>query len=499
MNKTKKNLIIAAISLAVIIIEVVLLFVLVLPSMKVSKFFKAAEKGQEKEAKRVYRSLSSSGKDKIEDLIEDFATYECNKLINGEIEYGDLSDAFEAISYADDDFDDYLEDAYGKAASIELVNIYEAASQERFANGTSGDYYDLYEDFDDIYYTSSNYNNKDVDQALYDYLNDKYDGFKAGEIEYDEIDAYADTGYSFFSYDTDAFNLADSISDEIYYYSIYSEDYDEAMEYYENGEYMDCYNYCANELYWYFNDTDTTGYMEKFTTLMDDAYETGKTAYPEQIEELAASDKAAARELLAEVTYFYGDDLDTSEVAALCYDDWQNAYVEYLNDMDANLAADMAAGVNVGNFNDSTAINYDDETPNYISLYDFDDNGTPELILTSDGIDYILTYDGSKVILTGCFNIYGLTDGPQIINTPTTISENWDYNKELLTFDGTAWTVDKCVYESYSADKYIVDGAYVDYDEADDVYYEILDYENYDYINTDYISDYVDFIYDYTD
>lgn len=500
MNKTKKNLIITAISLGVIVIDVVLLFVLVIPAIRINSFFKTAEKGKEKETRRIYRSLSSSGKDKAEDLIEDFATYECNRMIKGEIDYSEMSDTFKAIENADEDFDIYLEDAYAKAASCRLVQIYEDVSQELYKNGLTDLFYELYGEFDDIYYDNDNYEAGTVDQALYDYLNDKYSLFKEGIMEYEELDAYADAGYDLFSYDTDAYNLAYDISNELYYYDTYSDDYDEAMAYYDDGEYMDCYDYCEDELYWYFGDDDDgTGFKEKFNDLMNDAYETGKTAYPEQIEELAASDKSAARELLAEVNEFYGDDIDTSSVADLCYEKWQNAYVEYIEDLDANLAADMAAGVNVGNYNDSTAISYEDNKPSYICLNDFDENGVPELVISSYDIDYVLTYNGTKVILTGCIDIYALADDARVVNNPVTISENWEYNRELIKFDGTSWTVEKCAYESYTNDKYIVDGSYVDYDEADDVYYEIQDYNNGDYVSQEYISSYEEYIYGYTD
>ena len=502
MTKTKKNMIIAAVALAIIIIEAILFIVLALPAMNVNRFFKAAEKGKEKDTKEIYRSLSSSSKDKVEDLLEDFATYECNKLINSEIEYEDLSAAFEAIIYVNEEYEEYFDDAYGKAASIKLTDLYEQAATEYIANDESDEFYELWDAFDEIYYSDSrdNYEDKTVDKALYDALNDKYDEFKADALTYDEMDAYTDVAYNFFDYYSDAYELASDISSDLYYYSLYSEAYDEAQEYYDNGEYMDCYNYCDNELYWYFDsDEDTTGFKALFTELKDDAYETGKTAYVEQIEDLAASDKEAARDLLDEVAYFYGDDLDLTEVTAACYEDWQNAYVAYLDDMETNLKAAMEAGVQAGSLNDSTAISYDDNEPEYVALYDFDDNGTPELILSGGDIDYVLTYNGSEVILTGCLNIYGLTDGPQIINTSTTISENWDYSKELLTFDGTSWTVDKSAYLSFTNDKYIVDGSYVDSDTASDAYDDICDYDNYDYISTYYIEDYETFILNYDD
>ena len=83
--KNKKWMTVTITSLILIIIEVVLLFVLILPGKKVNDVFKELENGNGRKADRILDDLSDSAENKVEDHMDDFATYQCNQYLDGNI------------------------------------------------------------------------------------------------------------------------------------------------------------------------------------------------------------------------------------------------------------------------------------------------------------------------------------------------------------------------------------------------------------------------------
>jgi biopolymer transport protein ExbD len=499
--QTKKWKNITIVSLIAIVVEVVLLFVLVAPAIKSNKLFKNIEAGKEKKAVKVYDEMSKSQQKRVRKKLDDFGTYQVNQYIEGKKTYDDIIDSLEVAAELDDDTEDIMEIYIGKAASIELVKLYETAVAEYIKD--DGDLSDLFDECDDKFYDIW-YDLDDTDAAdeeLCDYLNAKYDDYKAGNMDAETMNMYAEVGYYYvFAYSSDAFDLSSDIVSDMYYVRMYEDDLAEAQEYYDNEEYFDCIEACEDELDWYFyDDKDETGYKEKFQALYDDAYETGKTYYLSQAEDLINSgDIDGGKDLLYDIEDVYGDDVDTSSVWELTRGAWMTPYVEFMDNWEENLRSDVASADAIGPYDDPKTLDMDTYLPDEIYLYDIDGNGTPELMLAGDDYTYfIYTYDGSNVVFTGAIRIASLAGDSQIVAEPISAPDGIMQAYELLTFVDNTWTVGE--YYMTDGETYEVNGVEATEEEAEALYNEFYDMKQSVYLDYDYIDDYEDFIYSYED
>lgn len=506
--KSKKWTNIAIVSLVLIAVELVLLFVLVLPTMRLNKVYKLLDNGDVTEVKEVYGKLSDGKAEKFGELLPDFATYEVNKFIDGKIEYDELKEVFKTIEKCSKSYSDKLEDAYLNADMIQLKKLYLDAVSIYMEDEYSDDYdekgdqfYDIMWGYsDDDSYGVSYYENDEVQNMLKAVLEEKYDAFIAGDIDYDTMEAYAEVACDFF--EGDSYYYASEIDNDLYWIETYSDAYETAKEYYDNEEYFECIEECDNQILWYFSEDgegDTTGYYEKFKQLRDDAYEAGKTYYITKAEDLINNgDTYEGEELLKQIEEVYGDDVDTSSVWELTRDAWMTPYVEFMDDWDANVRAAINSGIIVSEYDNIALLSYDDYTPYSIYLYDIDENGTPELMLRADDyIYYIFTYDGSEVIYTGAVKITSLYDGPYMIIECMTPPDGY-YGHEFIMFDGKSWSVVEYYLANDDEGLYIVNGMDATVDEAIEEQDRLYDMVRSDYLDYADIEDYEDFIYSYT-
>lgn len=490
--KNKKWMTITITSLVLIIIEVVLLFVLILPGKKINDVFKELENGNGRKADRILDELSDRGEDKVKDHMDDFATYQCNQYLDGKITYEKLDKILSAIGELEDYYG-YSRTYYSYVASKEILRLYEEGYTEYRANGATTLYYDLEDKSEDVYY--SLYDRDKVDEDLKAYLKEKYDSFLNGNLSYDDIQAYVHVAKDFFG--GDAWSYAYDIDSDLYMIESYQENYDAAKEYYDNQQYFETIEKCDSV---YISESDTTGYYDKFKTLRQDAYDEGKTYYVKQAEDCANSgDYTTARQIIAQIKEVYGTEVDVSAVEALMTDPWMDAYAQYVANVTENLKADAAKGVKIGNCDDTSTINVDEYIPEEIYLYDFDGNGTPEMLLTVDTYAWIIGFDGQNAVLTGFVHAATFCDAPYFITIPMLMPENYS-GYALIELNNNVWNVVTYYYAADDGSRFEVDGAEVSYEECSAKHDEIAEYENKDIkINYgDLIERYEDIIYNYT-
>lgn len=490
--KNKKWMTVTIASVVLIIIEVILLFVLILPGKKINDVFKELENGNGRKADRILDDLSDSAEDKVKDHMDDFATYQCNQYLDGKITYEKLDKILSAI----DELDDYYKFSntyYSYVASKEILRLYEAGYTEYKANGETSLYSDLEDESEEIYY--SLYDSDKVDEDLKAYLKEKYDSFLNGNLAYDDIKAYVWVAEDFFG--GAALSYAYDIDSDLYMIESYQEDYETAKEYYDNKQYFETIEKCDNV---YISESDTTGYYDKFQDLRQDAYDEGKTYYVKQAEDCVNSgDYITARQIIAQIKEVYGTEVDVSAVEALMKDPWMDAYALYVANVTENLKTDAAQGVKIGNCDDTSTINVDDYIPEEIYLYDFDGNGTPEMLLTVDTYAWIIGFDGQNAVLTGFIQAATFCDAPYFITIPMLMPENYS-GYALLELNNNVWNVVTYYYAADDGSRFEVDGAEVSYDECSAKHDEIAGYENKDIkVNYgDFIEYYEDVIYNYT-
>ncbi len=490
--KNKKWMTVTIASLVLIIIEVILLFVLILPGKKVNDVFKELENGNGRKADRILDELSDSGEDKVKDHMDDFATYQCNQYLDGKITYEKLDKTLSAINELDDYYQ-FSRTYYSYVASKEILKLYEQGYTEYKTNGETSLYDSLEDQSEDIYYGL--YDTDNVDEELKAYLEEKYNSFLNGNLSFEDMQAYVYVAEDFFG--GDALSYAYDIDSDLYMIESYQEDYDTAKEYYDNKQYFETIEKCDSV---YIDENDTTGFYDKFQALRQDAYDEGKTYYVKQAEDCANSgDYATAREIIAQIKEVYGTEVDVSAVEALMKDPWMDAYAQYVENVTENLKTDAATGVKIGNCDDTSTINVDDYIPEELYLYDFDGNGTPEMLLTYDTYAWIIGFDGEKAVLTGFVQAATFCDVPYFVTIPMLMPENHS-GYALLEFSNNAWNVVTYYYAADDGSRFEVDGAEVSYDECSAKHDEIAGYENKDIkINYgDFIENYEDVIYNYT-
>lgn len=490
--KNKKWMTVTIASLVLIIIEVILLFVLILPGKKVNDVFKELENGNGRKADRILDELSDSGEDKVKDHMDDFATYQCNQYLDGKITYEKLDKTLSAINELDDYYQ-FSRTYYSYVASKEILKLYEQGYTEYKTNGETSLYDSLEDQSEDIYYGL--YDTDNVDEELKAYLEEKYNSFLNGNLSFEDMQAYVYVAEDFFG--GDALSYAYDIDSDLYMIESYQEDYDTAKEYYDNKQYFETIEKCDSV---YIDENDTTGFYDKFQALRQDAYDEGKTYYVKQAEDCANSgDYATAREIIAQIKEVYGTEVDVSAVEALMKDPWMDAYAQYVENVTENLKTDAATGVKIGNCDDTSTINVDDYIPEELYLYDFEGNGTPEMLLTYDTYAWIIGFDGTNAVLTGFVQAATFCDVPYFVTIPMLMPENHS-GYALLEFSNNAWNVVTYYYAADDGSRFEVDGAEVSYDECSAKHDEIAGYENKDIkINYgDFIENYEDVIYNYT-
>lgn len=504
---TKKWMKITIASLAAIVIELLVIFMVALPAKGVNEVYKSLMDGDIKEAKSEYKDLDSKGKKKFNELAADFATYEVNRVYKNDINCVEARNILCSMADYSSKTKKKVVDQIVELEMTMLIKCYDGASVAYEKDDSS--YYDLLSLYDDMcsdlryeYGVDDIY---DEDSEFYEefktFFDEKYDAYKSGELDYDLMYAYVVLGQSFFS--GDIYSYVYDVYDELYYVGIYQEAYETCKGYYDDEEFMQCASSCKSYIdsYFYYDEKeDSTGYKKKFEELYEDAYEGGKKHYLDEAVELIEDGyKSEAEELLEDLEYYYGDDIDTAEIRELLREKWMTPYVEFVADYENNIKKDLEAGKATGTMDDTSYIIYEDNEPEYISLYDFDGNGTPELVFSkwSSSVQYIYTYDGSKVVFTGAFYISREYDGKYVaMPIKYVCTDTLDLAYELISLNGTEWTMEKYFAYSSESDAYEIDGEAATYE---DVMALADEWDSGDglYLNTYYLSDAESCIYGY--
>lgn len=473
--KQKKYAIILA-SFVAIVVELIILFCVLLPSVYLNRVFSSLEKGDSISAQKYIDKLSGNKKEELKEYMADFATYECNGYIKGDLDYKQLSKKLSAINSLDD-FNGFAMPYFARANMTELIKVFESGVKEYRVNGYSNKYYDLLTSFSDIYNTS--YGNEEVDDILEKNIKNKYDSFLEGEIDYNTIDMYVDVAIEF--YIAEPCHFAMGIGDELYYYSLYLKYYDQAKGYFDQEKYFETVVYC-NSLS--LSENDTSGYVNKITELSAKAYELGKTYYTNKIIEYAkAGNREEANDLLMKIQMLYKDELDYSSLEQMLREPWMYVYVNFIRNLKDNM---------------KEIIDTDKELPKYIYLRDLDRDDIPELMLINDNTMYTFRWDGDTVLYVGQVGKIHFGYTSYLISEAPNIKEGYN-GYALLKYEDNNWVVWKYCIVSEDETEYIVNDEIVTKDEWEKVYREIVAYEDKSVIlgYDNYLEDYETVIYNY--
>ncbi len=450
--KSKKWIIIGLISLALIVAELVLLFVWVLPGMKKNKALKSIEDGNVSEAKTLFSELSDSAVNDLRNDVNDIIVYKSNLYLEGKTDYSSFYNTMKAVESVSR-YNEMTYEAFKTVNIPRMQTVYEelvtaTINKSKDADAKLDEFRHLKrcENSDDdtgIYYGWVNGKDreyeKDVQTAMDSYLKEKYDAYKAGRLDYEKMNIYAATAgsawYSDYTYE---------VQTELSYDKYFSEYLDEAKSYYDKDDYWQAMKKIDNVREWYKEEeVYQNNWQSKFDTLYSEAENKAKVYYPQKAIDAAKNgDTATAETIIRELKKHFGDDFDVSQIEQNMHADWQRAYVEYMADWKKNLERDVVEGAAGGDYFEMTKEELEQKLPTKVFLMDIDGDSVPEMLLSAKDTLYIFTYSSSKVVYTGQFPWLGLGDKNTLVAAKTGEEEGINLTMEvLLSFDNAKWSV----------------------------------------------------------
>ena len=455
--KSKKWIIIGIISLLLITAELVVLLLWVLPGMKKNKALKALEDGDKAAAVELFEELGSSKTEDMKDRVKDIIVYKSNQCLGGSIQYdsffktmdaveavhefrGMTADAFTAVNIPrlkqnyEDAIKAYDKDKYGADYSAKLVE-YGNLRKCRLSDNETG----LYYTWDD----SQAYPYKElVEKTMDDCLKQKYDAYQKGTLDFEAMNSASEVAVDMWYSD-----YCDQVRSELRSESRLKEALSQAKAYYDGQEYWEAIDYIDNLRNDYGNNEVFSKWKERFDTMEQDAKDRAKTYYKEQAIQAAKDGNTdKAEDIIDELKERFGADFDVKDIEDNMHSDWQKAYVEYMKNWKIHLTGDLKNDDSFTKELSGDSVDLNKEEPKKIFLYDFDSDETPEMILASTTVLYILTYKDGKVVFTGAMQWLGLGDKPYIIGTFKINQEGNEATIEaLLKLNGKEWDAETYV------------------------------------------------------
>ena len=442
--KTKKWITIGLISLALLIASVVLLFVLVLPGIKYNKAMKALEEGDKSDAAELFSQMSRDKVDSFKDDVKDLIVYKANQCIKSEISYEDFFEVMEAVEEISS-FNGMTVDALKAVNAPRMKQLYLDGVAEHKKNSNSDAYRKIRDEFKDLKdaswddslplrYSWSEAEVKSYDSTVTDPLEaemkSQYEAYNAGTIDYDTMNAYAETAEDFW-YSDEAYK----IRSEMYYDKIFKEYLDEAKEEFDKEDYWDCIRSIDSTRSWYGEEDVFSKWKSQFDTLYEEAENKAKTYYVDKaIEAAKDGDTYEVESIVGKLKEHFGDDFDTSAIEENLHSEWQKAYVEFFaSDWKAQIKKEIDALEDGNDLFGLKSMDVDKDLPSKMFLKDLDGDGVPEVLLADSKYMVVITYYNRSVRICGILQWKGLGDGSKIISAGDMKYEGIDIKITLLT------------------------------------------------------------------
>ena len=460
--KNKKWLIIGIIAVVLLVLEIAAAVIFVLPGVNRNKMFEALKAGKGEEAAECYSKVKFFAADTIDDEIKGFLVTETNACLEGKKGYDETLKeilAVESIGKYKNKNIEYIQNIN----MGQLISIYEKGYNDIVM--TEGDeLFTIWDEFDEVYDISvkgsdhlSDYSDADrdkysefIDTNLDEYLKGKFIQFQEGTIDEDGVVAYIEVAQNFFRDDT----YAQDLDEELYFVKYYKNAIAEISTMIEEEDYFGAYDAAKECIDNPLDETYSSKYNQQLQDLQDEAYDKGKEyGLKKGLEAAQKEDTNTAQEYVNELKRIYGDSVDVSEIEALIAPGWAKAYKAFVEDIEPNLKAVIDAGIDVKSEGTgdviftSQEISYEDLVPNKITIYDFDDNDIPEMILTDvfSGGCYVFTFADGEVKCIFIGTIDGVGDPKYAVTTLSAIESGVEMTIDaLMRFDGT-----ECLVEHY--------------------------------------------------
>lgn len=456
MKKTWRNIII--VSLIFIALEAAAFFFVVMPFYRTYEIFKGIEDGRWQSVSEHYDKLNDKQKAGVQDKLEDYGIYICEKYIEGDMKYANVAASFDAINAIDET--GLIMDKYMSELSY---NEYKSLVKSMNIAGATYDNNTLYSMMDSLRLVQQRMKNEDRERALIELINDEYDIYLNEEITADQMRTFASTISGLSQYE--AYNYSAVISNNISCVETYRGYYQEAQNCMESQKYFDVMKICQSVVL----DENDTLYSGRFDSLYNDAKETGKTYYGALLENyIASGDKNNAISLMNSITECYGDEFDMTDIKQRLAEDWQLAYIDCIENIETTLPSELNK-FETGQY--IMQYEYDNLKPDSVVLHDIDGDGVPEMFLYNSRYkddDYIgcfiYTYSDGKCKFLNFVNVKSFCRDSNLIGFPIAFGRGTGDECSLVQYDGNSLT--QVSYCQEMGGTYYVNGA-----ESNDVDY----------------------------
>lgn len=398
------------ISLIIILLEIIGAVVVMLPFYTRNMVFVNVEKGDSVKTKGYFDMLDKSGQEKVVSYLDDFAATLCQSYIDGEKSYEETVASLDAIREIDKEkqiADGYILDVASNEFKKTMREICDAnVARDSSTSFTLGTKLDL---------VKQRLDNQTREKLMIELINEKYKGFLdetvTGEALIAMCSLVVDNAYY------DAYDYAGVISANADCVVNYRKLYVELQDDYLNAKYFDVLDKCVG----IHVDAWDTKYQDLFDEIYSSAYEEGKQYYVAKLDEFVSKgDKVSAVSLMNQIEEYYGDEIDVSTVNNSLFEDWQLAYLDFMNGFSPETQSHIV---------------------NTVLLYDINDDDVPEMFLF-DIADIEMSYigcevynvNGNKCKHLGYYNVINICDDGYLITLPS--SGGGDEAYALTYYDG---------------------------------------------------------------
>ena len=475
--KSKKWIVITLISLLLVAASVVLLFVWVLPAMKTNKALDAMADGDSAKVYELYGEMDEEKKSDLKADINDIVVYTTNQYLDGKKSYEDTFNVLTTVESVRT-YRGMTAEAFALINLPKLEQLYEEATTLGANSNHGDDFYAKRDEFRRIYHiqkdendigvyyswdtdVSDKYDEK-LEPALDAYLKEKEADYNADKIDTQKLMDYCEAAESLW-YSDYAYDLGSSL----YYDNLLKEEYDEIKAEFDEKKYFDVMEDVDYVESWYSDQKAWEKWSSKFHDLKDQAVEEGKKFYIEEaVRYVEEGDKYEAQWLVEEMKEHFGEDFDVSAVEAAMKkkedEKYKDAYVTFMKDWKNELSRDMTYSSMTASLYYPSEMNVDDLGIFNVYLYDFDADGTPELVLRGTEYLAIYTYDGYDAEFTGIIKPMGLAKAPNVVVCASETLEETDteaISEAILKYEDGDWEIQNIVaYTIYQNEYYYFKG-----------------------------------------
>ena len=413
-------------------------FVFLGPNYLTYRVFRKVGAGNWAGVNKEYNALSEVDKNRVDANLEDFATVVTQEYIDDKRSFVSAAASFDAIDALDANatlYEKYMtkicENEYRRAIT-ELVRANIVFDGEMKNNAKKK-----------MEAVEKRIDNTERERILIAMLNEHYESFLKGKVTEEQIGILVNIVSDLAVYE--ARDYVEVIRNNISSVRTYHSLYEEAKAAYDEKNYFQALSICEQVKV----DSLDADYIQKYQTLVESAYNDGKTYYEELLDGyVELGDAVNANTLIARMSETYGSDFDAEGAKLALATPWQRTYLSIIKDAEKTVKDNTGSAASVDS----------------MYLYDINDDDTPELILFDSkktGGDavmcYIFTAKDEKYVYAGTVNLVSFCSGSYLLSLPDGFTTGAEDAAALLSFGGTNISQEISCYKS--GDKYYVDGA----------------------------------------